>query len=655
MSVDQVFTGQTTRNHASRIVNALLLVVFLLFLAVQVRRAWLSDDAFITFRTVDNFLNGYGLVWNLGERVQTYTHPLWMFVLSAVSLFTHELVFTSLLLSIVLSMAAILLLVTKISVSRLSALFVVTALILSNAFVDYSTSGLENPLSHLLLAIYFTIYFTQKTSAKKIFWLSLATSFGAVNRLDLLLIFAPPLLYEVYKERSVKGILFLIIGQLPFVLWEIFSIIYYGFLFPNTAYAKLNTGIPSLDLVIQGLAYIIDSLRMDPITLAIIGSGIVLALLSKEKRNIPIAIGILIYLFYVIKIGGDFMSSRFLSAPFFCSLIVIARFNLTSLPALQTGLIFSTALVLGLISPTPTIHFWEADLTAKQRSVMVNDRKVSNERQYYGWSNGLLRIDRQSGVPVHQYAQDGLRARQSDTRVIRRITVGMFGYYAGPQIYVVDELALGDALLARLPAERDDQWRIGHFQRTMPDGYVETLRSGQNQLKDDNLAKFYDQLILITQGELLAPGRVATIWKMNTGQYNSLIDFDTYRFPKLVHNDLNHVSQTRPTGVAWDAPGNIRFRDSGIEIDLIGLVNAQQIEFNLDGNNNYLVEYRKDGQVVAQQKLEMNTPKSTLQIVCLETSQQAITAGFDAIRIFAVQGDGDYSLGHLRLNQCSEP
>ena len=52
----------------------------------------------------------------------------------------------------------------------------------------------------------------------------------------------------------------------------------------------------------------------------------------------------------------------------------------------------------------------------------------------------------------------------------------MFGYYAGPNVYVVDELALADALLARLPARRVDQWRIGHFQRTLPAGYLDTLR-----------------------------------------------------------------------------------------------------------------------------------------------------------------------------------
>ena len=49
----------------------------LLFLFAWLCTAWVSEDAFITFRAVDQLLAGHGPVWNLGERVQVYTHPLW--------------------------------------------------------------------------------------------------------------------------------------------------------------------------------------------------------------------------------------------------------------------------------------------------------------------------------------------------------------------------------------------------------------------------------------------------------------------------------------------------------------------------------------------------------------------------------------------------
>lgn len=36
---------------------------------ILIRTAWLSDDAYISFPSVDNFLAGHGPVWNTIERV----------------------------------------------------------------------------------------------------------------------------------------------------------------------------------------------------------------------------------------------------------------------------------------------------------------------------------------------------------------------------------------------------------------------------------------------------------------------------------------------------------------------------------------------------------------------------------------------------------
>lgn len=68
--------------------------------------AWLSDDAFISLRTVSNLLAGYGPRWNVGERVQTFTHPLWMFLLTAAHAITGEPFYSTLYLSWLVSCTA---------------------------------------------------------------------------------------------------------------------------------------------------------------------------------------------------------------------------------------------------------------------------------------------------------------------------------------------------------------------------------------------------------------------------------------------------------------------------------------------------------------------------------------------------------------------
>ena len=71
----------------------------LFYATALLTNAWLCDDAYITYRSIDNFVSGYGPVWNSGERVQSYTHPLWFFVLSAAYFITGEMYYTALIVS----------------------------------------------------------------------------------------------------------------------------------------------------------------------------------------------------------------------------------------------------------------------------------------------------------------------------------------------------------------------------------------------------------------------------------------------------------------------------------------------------------------------------------------------------------------------------
>ncbi len=114
----------------------LLAILLVLFLVIITRRAWVGDDAYITFRTVDNFINGHGLTWNIDERVQAYTHPLWMFTLSLIYFFTHEIYFSSIFLSLVISLAAVTLLAGKLARRAFGGMLAITILSLSNAFVE---------------------------------------------------------------------------------------------------------------------------------------------------------------------------------------------------------------------------------------------------------------------------------------------------------------------------------------------------------------------------------------------------------------------------------------------------------------------------------------------------------------------------------------
>ena len=69
---------RVVRSGDSRWTPKLPLILLALFLLVAVNCAWICDDAYIGFRVADNFAHGYGLTWNVAERVQVYTCPLWI-------------------------------------------------------------------------------------------------------------------------------------------------------------------------------------------------------------------------------------------------------------------------------------------------------------------------------------------------------------------------------------------------------------------------------------------------------------------------------------------------------------------------------------------------------------------------------------------------
>ena len=79
--------------------------------------------------------------------------------------------------------------------------------------------------------------------------------------------------------------------------------------------------------------------------------------------------------------------------------------------------------------------------------------------------------------------------RESGKAVVDEKNVGFIGYFAGPTVHIVDRYALADPLLARQPASSPEKWRIGHFERDVPAGYIQTLRTGVNQIADSSLAE----------------------------------------------------------------------------------------------------------------------------------------------------------------------
>jgi arabinofuranosyltransferase len=476
--------------------------------------AWVSDDAFITLRVIDNFINGWGLRYNVIERVQVYTHPLWLFFLAPFYAITREALLTTMLVSVSLSLGAFWLLACRISANIQYGCVLVLAAMASGTITQFATSGLETPLTYVLLALLVWLsYRTEKL------WIPAAMAgLLLLNRMDLALLVGPLIVYRVFKTPRGGRWKIAAAALLPVTLWIIFSLIYYGAPFPNTAYAKLGTGLSTAMQALQGLRYTRNFLFNDPLLALLIGHAVFQALRSRDRIMAALGTGILLYVGYTVVIGGDFMSGRFFAAPGFLAICLLAR-----LPA-PPGLIARKKMAGGILL---AVLFFLLFARATQAPATVNnmDYGIADERGFYYLHNGLpavLNGWRATGVkPVHPWGHRGLVLRSLAEQSGKPLmvitgTIGMRGYYGGPMVHIIDELALADAFLARLPALPNS--RVGHYLRTIPPGYSETVLL-PDPVTATALQPLLNDVLLATRARILTEGRASAVWRLLSGYH----------------------------------------------------------------------------------------------------------------------------------------
>jgi arabinofuranosyltransferase len=486
-------------------------------LVVLIRTAWMSDDAYITMRTVDNFVNGFGLRWNVAERVQAFTHPAWLMLITPFYAVTREAFYTVLGLQICLSLLAATLLIGRLARSPADVLLALAALISSKAFVDFSTSGLENPLAHVLLAVFVLRWMRARETGSGAFGLGLLTAALLLCRLDFAVLLALPLFSILWPLQRARTTSFLW-GLLPFFAWEVFSLIYYGLLVPNTALAKLAPGVSMGQLASQGLKYFSATFHFDPLTLILLGAGMIALIVAGRKAGRVLAAGVFLHLLYIVSVGGDFMTGRFLTPAFVVTVAgVLATVNWSGFGSWRRVLA-AAILAGGLLNPAGPLRTG-TDFGVVAPAPGDFDRYgVTDERRVYYPDLGLYRAWLGAGSPERHGQASYAKARGLEKRpddVVIWSSVGLAGYYAGPGVHIIDRNALADPLLARLPPEPD--WRIGHFVRAVPAGYFESCKQRQNLIEDAGLRSLYADILLMIRAPLFSAGRAAAIWRTQIG------------------------------------------------------------------------------------------------------------------------------------------
>lgn len=435
---------------------AALSVVFI-YLCNEVK--FIQDDSYISFRFVKNFVEGKGLVFNPGERVEGYTNLLWVLILSLFYGMKMNIESISQYLSIGFS---ILVLFQTYKISSLVELkeenkkgkssgssylfnFIpVVLMVLTGAFNFWAISGMETGMfiAFVLAGIFY--YIKNRNSEAPNYLFSVYIFLASLTRPEGIYFFGLIILHKLIisiknnKAGFIKDIfsksnlITYAIYLIPTALLMLFRLSYYGYPFPNTAYAK--TGFSEAYLA-AGWTYFKNFSQ------AYMLYGIVFALplfLFKKKENFfeisLMYLLIIFYSIYIIVVGGDVLKQFRFFLPILPLIYILFGKFLEDIAlkmkskgsgSINAGLAFvlGVSIVIGILN-------YSNQKEAIEKDVQTENGLVEKMKLAGAWFKNK---QTQLGRPL----------------VLAATTIGAVSYFS--DVIVIDNLGLTDETIAHKP------------------------------------------------------------------------------------------------------------------------------------------------------------------------------------------------------------
>lgn len=463
------------------------------------RHRWVTDDAYINFRIVDNLLAGSGPVFNAGERVEAYTSTAWLAALAvAHGLLRLPLEWTSVVLGLLLTLGGL------VAASR-AALMLMRALgrqapcvpvgaavlVAVQPMWDFATSGLDTGLGFGWLGASFlaVVALATRGSAvaearaarlpgRSVAATAVLVGLGPLIRPDFALfsvgyVAALIVVADLRSPRSLFGVL-AAAAALP-VTYELFRMGYFAALVPNPAFAK-EAGQANWARGVHYLANFGGSYELwwpVPVVLALVG-GLVRDALRAGRWRLTVAmlapsVAGLLHALYVVRVGGDFMHGRLLLPGLFALILPVMTFAPAGWRSLAGGavaIVFTWAVVC-LVDLRPRVDPSGAVVEERGFYVALSGNRHPVTREDYAqfsWAReGRLRralVGRERVVKLVPRSQafladppypDPPSAASAGSGVVAVfMAVGVAGDAAGRRVRIVDRLGLADPLGARV-------------------------------------------------------------------------------------------------------------------------------------------------------------------------------------------------------------
>jgi len=310
---------------ATRVAQLLLLLLLAAGIARAVVLTWTCDDAFISFRYAHNLVDGHGLVYNAGERVEGYTNLSWTLLMAAgIAAGLDPMAFAAWL--GIASYVGLAWTLARTCWRRhiehdLPFLpLAAGAVLVSNDFHEWATGGLETAL--------FSWLATASLVSARAAASSRRAALGAGALLSLLLLTRPDgLLFALAAATGLRvwpprgatdsdargsAVALLVLPALTLAGLAAWKLAYYGELLP-TAFHSKSVLRP---WYAQGLVYLGLYLAKNWFLAVALGGALALRITRRgrlsdvDRDGAAFAAGAALFLVYVAHVGGDFMFAR---------------------------------------------------------------------------------------------------------------------------------------------------------------------------------------------------------------------------------------------------------------------------------------------------------------------------------------------------------
>jgi arabinofuranosyltransferase len=459
-----------------------------------------ADDVFISIRYAENFASGHGLVYNVGERVEGYSNPLWTLLLAVpaalgASRFDTGMLAATKLLSLLCALLAVAFTTWHEplgSRSRWAALPVGSLLLGTNlAFSMWAAGGLETTLLALLLTGCAISWVRERAAADapaRIEWSALWLAAAALTRPEPVALFAPIFALRLlawprpFWRHARAHVRYAVTFALPCLAWLLFRLAYYGAPLPNTYYAKREGDVTALA---RGLTYTSEALNGLNLVPIVVLSVLLLSLRRSERARTLLLVALCAALtFFAVWEGGDWMRGHRLFVPALplVALLVSSAwrvatelrpedFRLPAVPAwvLRPAWRDAWNLALPYLGPRHLLV-----LRGAAGGALLWAIGVGQARSFTDWvgeqGSGFTGIRLDSGSP---YADARwMRVHVPKGALLATGEAGIVPYYT--QARLIDLNGLVDAHIARLPGGRHHKFDLGYVLGRNPD-YVYLL------------------------------------------------------------------------------------------------------------------------------------------------------------------------------------